>query len=684
MPTLKKMTSSSQKRKRKIASPTVPKKVRKPLTREFLADTEKSQEFHMCHDVSRLTDMDIHLFREGNHYRLYEKLGSHVMTVDGVQGVYFAVWAPNATSVAVMGDFNGWKQGQYQLASRWDSSGIWEGFISGIKGGDLYKYFITSPQISDGIEKRDPFAVCCELPPRTASMVWDLTSSWGDQMWMDKRSQRNNLHQPMSIYEMHFGSWRRVVEENNRCLTYREMAQPLIEYVKHMGFTHVEFMPLLGHPFYGSWGYQTDGYFAPASLYGSPQDLMYLVSQLHENDIGVILDWVPSHFPTDAHSLDCFDGTKLFEHEDPRKGFHPDWKSNIFNYGRTEVRNFLISSALFWLDKYHMDGLRVDGVASMLYLDYSRDEGEWISNEHGGRENIEAISFLKRLNEVAYENYPDIQMIAEESTSWPQVSRPTDGGGLGFGMKWNMGWMHDTLEYFQKDPIYRQYHHNELTFSLYYAFTENFLLALSHDEVVHGKGSLIGKMPGDDWQKFANLRLLYGFMFGHPGKKLIFMGGEFAQWQEWNHETSLEWQLCQHAPHAGMQQWVKDLNQCYRTYPALYQNDFTPNGFEWIDFADYKKSILAFRRKAWEAGHEVLVICNFTPETQFHYRLGVPQGGYWREVLNSDAQIYDGSGQGNNGGLQADIIASHGHACSLDLTLPPLGVLFLVHECAYN
>jgi 1,4-alpha-glucan branching enzyme len=493
---------------------------------------------------------------------------------------------------------------------------------------------------------------------------------------MEKRRQHNALDAPIAIYEVHLGSWRRVPEENNRPLTYREMAPRLAEYVKGMGFTHIEFLPVMEHPFYGSWGYQITGYFAPTSRYGTPQDFMYLVDYLHQHDIGVIVDWVPSHFPTDEHGLGFFDGTHLYEHADPREGLHPDWNSYIFNYGRNEVRNFLISSALFWLDKYHVDGLRVDAVASMLYLDYSRKEGEWIPNQYGGREDLEAITFLRRFNEEVYKNYPDVQTIAEESTAWPMVSRPTYVGGLGFGIKWDMGWMHDTLQYISKDPIHRKYHHNDLTFRMLYAFSENFLLSLSHDEVAHGKGSLLGKMPGDDWQKFANLRLLLGYMYAQPGKKLLFMGGEWGQWWEWHHDQSLDWHLTHYQRHAEVQRWVEDLNRLYRSEPALYELDLEPAGFEWIDVGDFEQSVISFIRKGKSTGDIILVVGNFTPVTRFNYRVGVPYGGLWKEMINSDAKEYGGSGQGNLGGVKATTTCFHGRPYSLNLTLPPLAVVF--------
>ncbi|MBI3015018.1 MAG: 1,4-alpha-glucan branching protein GlgB, partial [Candidatus Tectomicrobia bacterium] len=515
---------------------------------------------------------------------------------------------------------------------------------------------------------------------RTASIVWDLQYDWADQEWMAGRHKRNALDAPVAIYEVHLGSWRRVLEDGNRSLSYRELALSLTEYVVEMGYTHVELLPVMEHPFFGSWGYQTAGYFAPDSRYGTPQDLMVLIDTLHQHGIGVILDWVPSHFPADEHGLVYFDGTCLYEHAYPQKGFHPDWKSYIFNHGRNEVRAFLISNALFWLDKYHADGLRVDAVASMLYLDYSRKEGEWMPNIYGGRENLEAISFLKRMNEAVYGAFPDVQTIAEESTAWPMVSRPVYVGGLGFGMKWNMGWMHDTLEYFCKDPVHRQYHHNRITFSILYAFSENFVLPLSHDEVVHGKGSLLGAMPGNDWQRFANLRLLYGFLYAHPGKKLMFMGGEFGQWSEWNHDAGLEWHLLQFPPHQGVKRWVKDLNIFYRSEPALYQVDFDNKGFEWIDCNDHTNSILSFLRRGQDPNNLLAIVCNFTPVPRHHCRVGVPLGGYWQEVLNSDASLYGGSGLGNLGGVSASPVSTHGRPYSLDVTVPPLAAVIFKPE----
>ncbi|MBI4303332.1 MAG: 1,4-alpha-glucan branching protein GlgB [Chloroflexi bacterium] len=629
--------------------------------------------------LSPLTADDIYLFNEGNHFRLYEKLGAHPLTIDGEDGTYFAVWAPDAARVSLTGDFNSWDKTSHPLHQR-GHSGIWEGFLPGVSRGTTYKYFIASRYNGYRVDKADPFALCSETPPKTASVVWDLSYQWGDEQWMRKRQNRNALNAPMSVYEVHIGSWRRVPEEDYRPLTYRELAPQLAEYVKQTGFTHVEFLPVMEHPFYGSWGYQTTGYFAPTSRYGTPQDFMYLVDYLHQNNIGVILDWVPSHFPNDEHGLTYFDGTHLYEHSDTRKGFHPDWGSSIFNYSRNEVRCFLLSSALFWLDKYHVDGLRVDAVASMLYLDYSRRDGDWVPNEYGGNENIGAIDFLRRFNEEVYKNYPDVQTIAEESTAWPMVSRPTYVGGLGFGMKWDMGWMHDTLQYMSHEPVHRKYHHNDLTFRMIYAFFENFVLPLSHDEVVHGKGSLLGKMPGDDWQKFANLRLLFGYMYGQPGKKLLFMGGEFGQWREWHHDESLDWSLLQCHRHIELQKWVKDLNQLYRNEPALHELDCGSGGFEWIDCNDADSSVLSFIRKGKSPDDFTLVVCNFTPVPRLNYRVGAPRGGFWKELLNSDARDYGGSGLGNGGGAMAMPVSNYGRPFYLDLTLPPLAVLFFKNQ----
>ncbi len=592
-------------------------------------------------------------------------------------GTHFAVWAPNAASVSLIGDFNGWDSQAHPLTPRADSSGIWEAFVPGIGRGALYKYHIISQQQGYTVAKSDPFAFYCETPPRTASVVWDLAYEWGDAAWRERRAATAALTAPWSTYELHLGSFRRVPGEDNRPLTYRELAEAVAAHVTEMGFTHVELLPVMEHPFYGSWGYQVTGYFAPTSRYGTPQDFMYFVDYLHQRGIGVILDWVPSHFPADQHGLAFFDGTHLYEHADPRQGHHPDWKSSIFNYGRCEVRNFLLSSALFWLQTYHIDALRVDAVASMLYLDYGRREGEWIPNRYGGHENLEAVEFIKQMNLAVYRDHPTTQTIAEESTAWPMVSRPTYLGGLGFGMKWNMGWMHDTLKYFATDPIYRKYHHSQITFSLWYAFNENFVLPLSHDEVVHGKGSLIGKMAGDDWQRFANLRLLYGYLWTHPGKKLLFMGGEFAQWSEWQHEQSLQWHLLEHAAHEGVRRWVRDLNRLYRTTPALYERDFNADGFEWIDCDNADDSVIVYLRRGQQPLDVALVACNLTPMPREHYRVGVPLGGQWLERLNSDAPEYGGSGIGNLGTVEATGVPSHGRANSLTLRLPPLAALVL-------
>ncbi len=631
------------------------------------------------YEKSTLTDEDLYLFNEGSHYRLYQKLGAHAGKLDDEEGCSFAVWAPNAERVTVMGDFNNWNKGSHPLRTRGDS-GIWEGFIPGITKGTQYKYHVASRYQGYRVDKTDPFALFRQVPPDTASIVWDLQYEWGDQSWMENRHQHNSLASPQSVYEVHLGSWARVPEEDNRSLTYRELAKKLTDYVLRLGFTHVEFLPVMEHPFSGSWGYQTTGYFAPTSRFGTPQDFMYLIDYLHQHGIGVYLDWVPSHFPTDEHGLAYFDGTHLFEHADPRQGFHPDWGSYIFNYGRNEVRSFLMSSALLWLDVYHADGLRVDAVASMLYLDYSRKEGEWIPNQYGGRENLAAIEFLRRFNTDVYSAHPDVQTMAEESTSWPMVSRPTYVGGLGFGMKWDMGWMHDMLQYMSRDPIFRRYNHSDLTFRMLYAFTENFLLPLSHDEVVHGKGSLIGKMPGDEWQRFANLRLLLGTMYAQPGKKLLFMGSEFGQVREWTHDGSLEWHVLQYPNHAGVQKWVEDLNHVYRREAALHQIDSDPAGFEWIDCNDSDQSVLTFMRKGQSEQDRIVVACNFTPMPRANYRVGVPRGGFWREILNSDAPQYWGGGWGNLGGVQAVPIPCHGRSHSVSLTLPALSIIFLRSE----
>jgi 1,4-alpha-glucan branching enzyme len=622
-----------------------------------------------------LTAHDIYLFKEGSHASLYREMGCH-LDADG--GATFSVWAPNASEVSVIGEWNGWAPDANQLAARWDESGIWETRVPAVTPGQAYKFRVTS---RDGhvTDKADPFAFFAEAPPQRASRVWSLDYAWEDSAWMQARAGRNNLNAPMSVYEVHLGSWRR--GDNDRMLNYREMAPQLAEYVAGLGFTHIELMPITEHPFYGSWGYQTTGYFAPTARYGTPQDFMYFVDVMHAHGLGVLLDWVPSHFPGDEHGLAMFDGTRLYEHSDPRQGFHPEWQSYIFNYGRHEVRAFLLSSAVFWLDVYHLDGLRVDAVASMLYLDYARQPGTWIPNEFGGKENLDAIRFLRDLNTAVYRHHGDVQTIAEESTAYPQVSHPVHAGGLGFGMKWNMGWMHDTLDYFAQDPVYRRYHHDRLTFSLWYAFTENFVLPLSHDEVVYGKRALCAKMPGDAWQQFANLRLLFGYMWTHPGKKLLFMGGEFGQRREWNHDTQLDWWICEHPEHAGIQRWIGDLNRAYRDEPALHDLDFSRDGFQWVDGRDIEASVLCFLRVS-ERGETVLVVANFTPVVRETYRVGVPSGGRWRELLNSDATIYGGSGVGNMGGVEAEGQAAHGRPYSLALTLPPLAMLIFRPEAA--
>jgi 1,4-alpha-glucan branching enzyme len=631
--------------------------------------------------VTLLNDEDLYYFNEGTHARLYNKLGAHPLTVEERRGTYFAVWAPNAAQVCVMGDFNDWCKHSHPLQPR-GQSGIWEGFISQVEAGTMYKYHILSNNGGYCVDKADPYGFCHEAPPQTASVVWELGYNWSDQAWMAERVKRSALAAPIAVYEVHLGSWRRVPEENNRYLSYRELAPRLAEYVQGLGFTHVEFLPVMEHPFYGSWGYQTTGFFAPTRRYGTPQDFMYLIDTLHQHGIGVILDWVPSHFPNDAYGLGFFDGTHLYEHADPRQGIHPDWHTFVFNYGRHEVQSFLLSSALFWLDVYHADALRVDAVASMLYLDYSRQPGQWLPNVYGGRENLEAIAFLRRFNETVFLQYPDVQTMAEESTAWPMVSRPTSVGGLGFGLKWDMGWMHDILDYMAQDPIYRRFHHNTLTFRLLYAFSENFIMPLSHDEVVYGKGSLLSKMPGPDLQKFANLRLLLGYMYAQAGKKLLFMGGEFGQWNEWYHEASLDWHLLEYGPHADLQRWVEDLNALYRQTPALYEGDCEPWGFAWIDCNDAEHSIVSFLRQGQSPQALVLVVCNFTPVPRHNYRVGAPGEGVWREVLNSDASHYGGSGHGNLGEVEAAPVPHHGRSYSLMLTLPPLAVVFFTRVVA--
>ena len=622
-----------------------------------------------------LTDFDLHLLAEGTHYRTYEKLGAHLREVNGVAGVQFAVWAPNASRVTVVGDFNGWDASAHALTRRHEA-GVWETFIPGVKAGALYKYRVVGPNGRAHGDKADPYGFAAEIRPQTASKVAELDGyEWNDADWIAARATRDSATQPMSIYEVHLGSWRRVSEENGRWLTYREVAPQLADYVEDMGYTHVELLPITEHPFDGSWGYQTIGYFAPTSRFGEPHDLMYLIDALHQRGIGVILDWVPAHFPRDGHGLGYFDGTHLYEHASTELGLHPQWDTFIFNYGRLEVRNFLISSALFWIDRYHIDGLRVDAVASMLYRDYARKPGEWTPNRYGGRENLEAIDFIRLLNDRVHAEYPGVPVIAEESTSWPMVTRPTAVGGLGFDLKWNMGWMHDMLAYMAFDPVYRRYHHNQITFSLMYAYSERFVLPFSHDEVVHLKKAMLSKMPGDVWQKFANLRALYGYMFGHPGKKLMFMGDEFGQWREWNHDISLDWRLTNDPMHAGLQRWVRDLNTLYRHEPALYERDDAPEGFEWIDCSDHEGNVVSFIRRAADPDDVLLFVCNFSAVPRFHYEIGAPVSGEWLEVLNSDAQEYGGSGMGNFGAADTTPNPKHGRPYALTLTLPPLAVV---------
>jgi 1,4-alpha-glucan branching enzyme len=623
-----------------------------------------------------LTPDDLHLFNEGSFLRAYEKLGAHPLTRNGVPGTQFAVWAPGAHYVSVVGDFNGWDPGSHPLEVV-GASGIWAGFVPGAQHGQCYKYHVASRHLGYTSDRADPYGYLTEIPPKSASVIWDLAYQWNDAEYMKSRKAKQGQDAPVSIYEVHLGSWARSWDPPHLSLGYRDIAKPLAEHVKRLGFTHVEFLPLTEHPFYGSWGYQTTGYFAATGRYGTPQDLMYLIDYLHQNDIGVILDWVPSHFATDGHALSYFDGTHLYEHADPNQGYHPDWGSYIFNYGRHEVRSFLLASAMFWLDKYHVDGLRVDAVASMLYLDYSRKDGEWRPNQYGGKENLEAIDFLRRFNTEVYAHYPDVQTYAEESTSWGGVSRPTYVGGLGFGYKWDMGWMHDTLKYFALDPVHRKYHQNDLTFRMLYAYHENFVLPLSHDEVVHGKGPLWDKMSGDEWQKYANLRALYAYQWGMTGKKLLFMGGEFAQRSEWRHDSSIDWWALDHAPHRGVAQLVSDLNRLYRTEPALHELDNQPGGYDWVDASDWQASVLSFLRKGKSTGDNILVVMNLTPVVRDGYRIGVPYPGYWQEVLNTDAECYWGSNVGNNGGVHAEFVPSHGHPYSVSLRLPPLAVLFL-------
>jgi len=628
---------------------------------------------------SLFTEFDINLFKSGKHYKLYEKFGSHITTIDGVDGTYFSVWAPGAKEVSVVGDFNYWSEGEHKLYVRWDESGIWEGFIPDVGKGTIYKYKIESHNNGIKTEKADPYARRYEHNPKTGSIVWDDNYNWKDNKWMKERKQKNALEAPFSVYEVHLGSWRKQIEEN-RFLSYVELADQLVDYVKEMNFTHVELMPIMEFPYDPSWGYQVTGYFAPTSRFGYPEEFKLLVDKLHQNDIGILLDWVPSHFPEDAHGLGFFDGTCIYEHPDKRKGYHQDWKSLIFNYGRNEVKSFLISNALFWLDQFHADGLRVDAVASMLFLDYSREEGEWEPNQFGGRENLEAVAFMKELNEAIYGTFPDVQAIAEESTAFPGVSKPVFLGGLGFGMKWMMGWMHDTLEYFAKEPIYRKHHQNDLTFSMTYAFTENFMLPLSHDEVVYGKKSILNKMPGDEWQKFANLRLLYSYMFTHPGTKLLFQGAEFGQSEEWNFESSLDWHLLQYKPHKGIQELIKGLNTLYRSEPALHEIQFSQDGFEWIDYTDAQNSVLAYIRKGKKPKDNVIIVCNMTPIPRENYRIGLPKKGKLREIFNGNDSLYYGSGDYTNKNLDSEAIECHFREHSVEIIIPPLSMIALKYS----
>jgi 1,4-alpha-glucan branching enzyme len=663
-----KTTKAKVEKEKAEAKPKTPAKKKT----EPIIELSISEQFKAVIPYSRFTDFDVSLFKSGKHYKLYEKFGSHVVEHNGVVGTYFSVWAPNAQYVAVIANFNGWNRGSHPLYVRWDGSGIWEGFIPNVGVGEVYKYFINSTTGED-LEKSDPFALRWEVPPRTGSIVADTFYEWKDSTWMANRYQHNALDKPYSVYEVHIGSWARNWESPDEFYTYEQLASRLVPYVKEMGFTHVELMPIMEHPYYPSWGYQVSGYYAASSRYGTPQQLMLLIERFHQEGIGVILDWVPSHFPGDAMALYNFDGSHLYEHADERKGFHPDWKSYIFNYGRNEVRAFLISNAIFWLERYHVDGLRVDAVASMLYLDYSRKHGEWEANVFGGNENLEAISFLKEFNEACYSHFPDIQTIAEESTSFTGVSRPVFLGGLGFGMKWMMGWMHDTIKYFSEDPINRKYHHNQLTFSLIYAFTENFMLPFSHDEVVYGKGSMLRKMPGDEWQQFANLRLVYSYMFTHPGTKLLFMGAEFGQGDEWNFQHSLPWHVLEYPNHQGISETVKALNKLYKTEPALYEKGFSPESFEWIDGGNAADSVVVFARKGHDPKNDLLIVLNMTPVIRHDFRVGVPAAGNWQEIFNSDAQNFWGSGISNPHELKSELVNWHGRENSINVTLPPLG-----------
>ena len=623
---------------------------------------------------SLFTEFDVNLFQAGKHYRLYEKFGSHITTVDGEEGTYFAVWAPSAKSVSVIGDFNFWLEGDHHLNVRWDGSGIWEGFIPGVGKGNIYKYKIRSSNNDITTEKADPFARRCEHPPKTASVIWEDDYKWNDKKWMKTRKKKNALNAPFSVYEVHLGSWKKNIEEN-RFLSYIELANELVDYVEEMNFTHVEFMPVMEYPYDPSWGYQLTGYFAPTSRFGYPDEFKYLIDKFHEKGIGVLLDWVPSHFPSDDHGLGFFDGSHLYEHPDRRKGYHQDWKSLIFNYGRNEIKAFLISNAIFWLDQFHADGLRVDAVASMLFLDYSREDGQWEPNIFGGNEYLEAIDFIKEMNAAVYESFPDVQTIAEESTSFPKVSRPIYDGGLGFGMKWMMGWMHDTLGYFEKEPVYRKHHQNDLTFSLNYAFTENFMLPLSHDEVVYGKKAIVQKMPGDEWQKFGNLRLLYSLMYTHPGAKLLFQGGEFGQTTEWNFQGSLDWHLLQYDVHKGAQTLVKDLNELYKKEPALYEKQFSSDGFEWIDHGDHQNSVLSYLRKGDHEKDTIIVVLNLTPVPRENYRIGLPKEGTLKEIFNSDHEKYNGTGNYKNPEIKSVNQEWNNRQNSTELSLPPLAML---------
>jgi 1,4-alpha-glucan branching enzyme len=630
------------------------------------------------YNLSTLNETDIYLFKQGSYAKMYEKFGAHLMDHKGKSGMHFTLWAPNAKSVSVRGDFNDYEVDSHPLKLREDDSGIWEGFIEGVEEGLTYKYHIVSKYHGTVHEKSDPFAFYAEIAPKSASKTYSLDGyKWKDKSWMNKRYKHNAHNAPVSVYEIHIGSWRRKVEEENRFLTYKEMSDELIPYLLKMNYTHVEFMPLTEYPFFGSWGYQVIGYFSATSRFGEPKDLMYLIDQLHQNGIGVIMDWVPSHFAVDMHGLINFDGTALYEHEDPRQGYHPEWGSCIFNYGRNEVQSFLISSAMFWLEKYHIDGIRVDAVASMLYLNYAREDGEWIPNKDGGNENIEAVEFLRKLNTTVYGEYEDIMMIAEESTAWPMVTRPTSIGGLGFGFKWNMGWMHDTLKYMSYDPVYRQHHHHQLTFSLWYAFDENFMLPLSHDEVVHMKGSLINKMPGNEEKKFANLRAMYAYMMSHPGKKLLFMGGEIGQYSEWNFESSLDWHMLENPYHVNLQNMLADLNKIYKEQKALYLYDEKQKGFEWIDNGDYQHNCISYIRKSDQKDENIYVLCNFADETRSRYKVGVPYAGEYEEIFNSQSSYYQGSNVGNTGKIKATKEPMHGKEYCLELTLPALSVIYL-------